>query len=324
MFKLRPALYTVLMLALAGNACASVCADMDLQAHRGSENFPENTPASVAGAYREGFDSAEIDVQMLKDREWVVHHDLLTGRVIRGRLPLPVLVMNSQGWDNAHVLNRDKSSSSLKAPFATDMLKVMAASANKGKKLNIEIKGKYACADVLSIAGLVSQKAPAGSWMYSSVDLDALRCLRADDKDVYLGVVVAPESDKSLVELKKRVGEKLYGDVVRKITGMTDPAKFYETIGNRNMMSETGIANIAKLGNAGIHIDALMLSRNQDIIRIAKKNGLKVYTYFEGTDENHVRTISDIYKQTGLKPQGMVINSAWGLTCSALKQAGVL
>ena len=59
---------------------ARQCSDFNLQSHRGSVRYPENSLNAVIDAIDNNFDVIEIDVRITRDNVWVVHHDARTGR----------------------------------------------------------------------------------------------------------------------------------------------------------------------------------------------------------------------------------------------------
>lgn len=68
---------------------------MKVQAHRGAGNAPENSLSALRNAYFGTWDGVETDLQLLGDGSLVVHHDLLTGRVVDTGQSLPVRQMNA-------------------------------------------------------------------------------------------------------------------------------------------------------------------------------------------------------------------------------------
>ena len=170
----------------------------------------------------------------------------------------------------------------------------------------------------------VAALAPRDGYFFSSIDIDALHCLRRMDESAYLGVIVAPEPDNSIAEIRKHLGEQGYAVFRAQIRArIGDPEELYAIAGNRNLLTQEGIASIAKLGNVGIHIDAATLARSPNTFRLAQKAHLQVQTYFQGTDESHVDTLSELYKSTGQRPDSLIINGDWKAACQRLKQKGL-
>jgi len=59
------------------------------------------------------FDAVELDLRLLKDNAWVLHHDPLVGRVVRpdlgeanGQKIKSPEALTSSAWANAQVLDR--------------------------------------------------------------------------------------------------------------------------------------------------------------------------------------------------------------------------
>lgn len=185
----------VLCLAPLTHAFAA-CGPIGMHAHRGSATFPENSLPAVTAALDGRFDAAEIDLQLLKDRRWVLHHDAATGRIVKHGANSPVSLFGSADWQAARMLDRQGRSTREAPPFFDAVVSAAAPRLRPdGKQLNIEIKGKYACEDIRKAVAEVERMAPAGSWFFTSVDMDALRCIRHSHQDVYLGVIVAPEPE---------------------------------------------------------------------------------------------------------------------------------
>ncbi len=83
------------------------CYDREIQSHRGLNNKPENSRASIIHAIDNGFNVVEIDVMQLRDGTWVLHHDTKTGRAT----VMPVELSNSKisrlrpkDWNKLHAL----------------------------------------------------------------------------------------------------------------------------------------------------------------------------------------------------------------------------
>jgi glycerophosphoryl diester phosphodiesterase len=80
---MRAALAAVTVAALPLSAVGA-CQGMVLHAHHGAPDAPENSPSGARMAFEGGWEGAEIDIQQLRDKSWVLHHDLLLGRTSIG------------------------------------------------------------------------------------------------------------------------------------------------------------------------------------------------------------------------------------------------
>ncbi len=307
-------------LAFAWPASAENCGSIDLQAHRGSATQPENTTEAMLAAFREGYTTAELDIQRLKTGQWVLHHDILTGRAVKTKASRPVPMLKDVDWEGARAIARDGKVSNITPSFFEDMVNATAPELKAGKKLNVEIKGRFECGAIRAARKVLAEKAPPQSWAFSSVDIEALECIRAVDSKVYLGVVVAPEPDKSLARVRQQIGDMAYRLLRAELRQHGNPEAFYEEIGNRGLLNENGMSRIAEL-QAGLHIDASTLYRDPEILSIAKKKKVKVYTYYDGNDSGHIRTLSRLKADTGLVPEGMITNEDFDKTCRAIKEA---
>lgn len=129
---------TLFALALQASTCA--CEPPLVMGHRGSgvsnaENpFAENTVASIEQAFVDGAEYAELDVQLTRDGEVVLHHDFALDDTtnLKGCLA---------DYDYASLATADATRGSAAAPASIPLLAdVIAAARARGGKLNIEIK----------------------------------------------------------------------------------------------------------------------------------------------------------------------------------------
>ena len=80
--KKNKAAALALLLTMCSGLAHAECLGMKVQAHRGAGNAPENSLSALRNAYFGTWDGIETDLQLLGDGSWVVHHDVLTGRVV--------------------------------------------------------------------------------------------------------------------------------------------------------------------------------------------------------------------------------------------------
>ncbi|MGL4848350.1 MAG: glycerophosphoryl diester phosphodiesterase membrane domain-containing protein [Clostridium sp.] len=109
--------------------------EVEITAHRGSSNAPENTMAAVKEAVKEGADYAEIDVMTTKDNEVVLFHDKTLKRIDGTNRKIKEMDLDevSEVDAGSYYSNAYKGE---KIPTLEEILKE-----SKGKiKLNIELK----------------------------------------------------------------------------------------------------------------------------------------------------------------------------------------
>lgn len=308
--SIKKALVSALFLSLiVSEAAYARCGSLEIQAHRGDSSHPENSVSAVVAALNGTHDAAEIDLQMLGDGKWVLHHDVVTGRVIRTGSARPVSMLSSVQWRQANLLDRKGNATTEPPPFWEDLVKAAAPLLReKGKRLNVEIKGKYECAAILQAASKIAVSVPTKNWMISSVDLDALRCVRRTYPDVYLGLVVAPEISQDDPTRKKasQLLEKA-GQLGSKIKQKAEST--YEQSLNRQHLTQDGLKSIVReLGNAGIHLDAATLKQRPSLLGWIKNSGLKVMVY-----GGFARSLPLAWKQ---ELDGMIVDEKPSAVCS--------
>jgi len=326
----RKRLFAIFLLALhqitATVSIASECRDIELQAHRGSFKYPENTTEGVIQAFKDQFETVEIDIQQLRDGPWVLHHDLFTGRAVK--IPklalwhLPASEITASQWRSGQMLDRDKKPTMFNPSFLVDTLSKADSYLKSGKKLNIEIKGSYPCSVVTLIFGALKNTDPK-SYFFSAVDPQVLSCIRRINKTVYLGLIVAPEPDSFLAGPNSAALLGAYRSQTERMSKY-NPFKLYDKFGNRDLMTKAGLADLALHGINGIHTDVQFLIEKPDTLRWIKERRMKVYTYGVGPDPQHIEKVASLFNATKLKPNGMIINGDAAQTCDALRRAGIV
>lgn len=302
----------------------SRCNGIELHAHRGHFSHPENTLEAVLKALDGGFDAAEIDIQLLADKKWVLHHDPVVGRVIKTTGIVPVSSMTSQTWREASVVDRQGSTAPEKPAFFEEVLQSTDSSAsNELSKLNIEIKGKYQCTDIRNAAFQLQNSKFSRSSFFTSIDLEALRCLRVIDSNRYLGVIVAPEI--SSVQTKSTPINSLISTLKLQAPEALRKAEAkYSNVFNRSLLSENEFNRLKNsFGNVGVHLDVSTLNKYPQLIIHAQRSGIKIYTYSSLGDIFHSKLILEIKRISNLVPSGAVIDGNPSLFCRRLEAAGL-
>lgn len=189
------------------------CSNFELQAHRGSVRYPENSMLAVADALDNDFDVVEIDVQLTSDSVWVAHHDAYTGRetgtVDNKRRKISHINYELE-WNK--VRHRDMKTGLLTStvpPSFRVLAHIFKEYAKPHQKLNIEIKGSAHHSDLEMLDYLAFSIIGSGAYFYSSLDLDNLKKMRKINEDVYLSFIQGPAKKSIQIltsNLKKAAG----------------------------------------------------------------------------------------------------------------------
>lgn len=289
------------------------CADMSVHAHRGHPEFPENSLSAVRRAWSSGeYDAAEIDVQLLRDGVWVLHHDPITGRVVSGLGKARTAKLDSRQWKHATMLGHKGQPTGESAPFFSEVLN---AAHEDGGKLNIEIKGKYSCTSIQALYKQVASSLSYESYFFTSMDKNALTCLRQTDSKLYLGLVVSPDfegtkakySDK--INWAKSIAER-YGVNTKKVGEKAEQVA--REIGNEKYLDSNGISQLSReIGKPfGMHMDVTSLKQHLSTMLEASAEGVSIYTYSRIGEEKHLQILREINSQYKWRPTGVIVDDA--------------
>lgn len=295
------------------------CGNLDLQAHRGAPGLPENSLGAVTAALNDpNYGGVEIDVQLLRDGYWVLHHDLTTGRMVQGVGVRQVSQLESGHWHGATLAGTNRRPS-----FLGEVLEAFKSNRQDHQRLNIEIKGNFACAAVSQLDSELSGFLTPGSWIYSTPSQSVAECLAQSNPKAYIGLVIAPEDD-SLEEkhggladaargLGKRFGldtsalEQKARDTYRRVSGLealSDPA------------ARSRLASMLA-GRGGVHIDVRTLENNLAAVADLQSKGLSLYTYGATGDAAHAAALQRVRAQN-LTVNGAIIDEEPAAFCSRL------
>ena len=275
------------------------CLGMVLHAHRGGPDAPENSLSSVRQAVQGPWDGAEIDIQQLRDGNWVLHHDAQLGRTtsLRGRR---VADLDSTMWKEIRLKDRKGRITSEGAPFLGDVSEM--AGAQNGKVLNVEIKQSNGdCGPARQAAGTLSQAMPNGQWFLTSIDRRQLQCARQFDRTGYLGQIVldpqalASDSDNRWARLN---ANRLKPPVL----DQTWLSRLQQDVGKP----------------VGVHIDINTLLANPGLLPAARAMGIPVFTYDLTSDKEHAQALLAAKRQSGLLPSGAIINGRPDAFCQLM------
>ncbi len=292
----------VLAAALPWSGASAACLGMQVHAHRGAPALPENSLASIRAAYAGAWDGVEIDMQRLKDGTWVLHHDLLTGRTVSGVGRKAVLQLSSDQWRDARLTG---AGGGTPPPFLTDALRVAAA--QPAKTFNAELKVIYRdCAPVSKLVAGMKAALPHGNWMITSAFPEALRCVRGTDRQGYLGLIVFDPRHAQSPGSNPLAGTPL-GKVVSQRAAPPQ-------------LTHQWLANLAATVGApvGVHVDALTLAANPQLLRDAAAQSVRVFVYAVGGDAALAQQLRATKQREGYLPSGVIIDGDAQAFCRAV------
>jgi glycerophosphoryl diester phosphodiesterase len=292
------ALRDLLLLAalLAAGSAQAECQGMVLHAHRGSAAAPENSLAAVRLAFEGEWDGAEIDIQQLRDRQWVLHHDAQLGRTtsLQGR---SVRDLDSATWREVRLKDRQGKVGAEPAPFLSDVLGSVAE--REDKVLNVEIKQFNGSCDAAQQAVAVLHRGqPAGRWFLTAIDRRQLQCARKADPHGYLGQIALDAQ-----ALARENGARTLARSVN--------APVLDTAWLRRLQQDVG-------SPVGVHVDINTLAANPGLLADAKALQLPVFSYHLGSDREHAEALKAYASRSGLWPSGAIIDGAPSAFCSLL------
>jgi len=239
------------------------CGNYQLQSHRGSVRYPENSINAVVDALDNGFDVVEIDVQVTRDGVWVVHHDKRTGRetgTVDNVQRKIERIRYSKEW--GYLRTRDRNSGQLSDTVPPDfraMSKAFASNAGPGKKLNIEIKSDAPSGDLEMLDYLAFTTIGQGRYYYSSLSLRTLERMRNINSQVFLSFIQSP-AEQSMKLLKAQIekgasSDNLYQENQERIENIAGVA--FRRYKEKRYDSHAGINTLRKAlkRNFGMAID---------------------------------------------------------------------
>lgn len=272
--------------ALAGVAYAD-CKGLVLHAHRGTSDQPENSLSAIKQALKGSWDGVEIDLQQLRDRQWVIHHDPVLGRTTSlARRNLADL--DSTVWREVRLKDRQGRVTSEPAPFLADTLQSLTPF--EGKVVNAEIKqGFKNCEASQQAVAAMNQGRPSGQWFLTSVERRHLQCARQADPQGYLGVIVLDPQGLALSDPRTaRTASRLSAPVI-------------DSAWLRRLQQEVAPP-------VGVHVDINTLHANPGLLADARLLNLPVFTYHLGADRDHAQALRQTAQRSGLWPSGAIID----------------
>lgn len=186
------------------------CSNFNLQSHRGSIRYPENSLNAVIDAIDNNFDVIEIDVRITGDDVWVVHHDARTGRetgTVDNKQRKIESIRYAKEW--GFLRHRDQQTGLLTGDVPPSF-KALATTFSRYRKphqkLNIEIKSRASVADLKMLDYLAYQYIGTNNYFFSSLELRNLTRLRDINPDIYIMYIQSPSKvsmNKLAADLKR-------------------------------------------------------------------------------------------------------------------------
>lgn len=289
---------------------------IDVYAHRGHYNYPENSLTSILMGALGGFDGVEIDVMLTRDGYWVVHHDSISGRATgrRDGKNLRISRIKGKDWNTLVVRDKDGNLTNERAPYAIDVFKQWAQTRQAGQQLNIEIKEDADLVELAQLNRMVVSSLPQGSYFYSSLEFDVLKSMREVNSSVYLGYVWEPDG-KSINEVK-RVARKasksdvLYQKYSRAINWVSDYEARRRSRSKSNKYSAKKVRH-ALGANSGLHVDIRSFVRAPTIYTRSKAAGLaRVATYSINGTEYHQSQLQGLNHSGRALPDAVIMDTS--------------
>lgn len=299
------------------------CSNFELQAHRGSVRYPENSMLSIADALDNDFDVIETDVQLTSDSVWVVHHDAYTGRetgtVDNKRRKIS---HTNYEYEWSKLRHRNMKTGVLidtVPPSFRTIAYVFNKYAKPYQKLNIEIKGRVHQSDLEMLDYLAFAIIGQGSYFYSSLELDNLQKMRQINENVYLSFIQEPakESINLLVEgLKNAAGsDPIYlRNEEYLVKAQKTVTRFYR---ENRYDSVQGLKIIQKSlkDNYGMALDIRhYVQSGARFKRIASTKNINLATYTINSQEYHQKELLRL--KESLRPDSVIIDASVYSFCS--------
>jgi glycerophosphoryl diester phosphodiesterase len=285
-------------LALLGQGLVHAgCHGLVLHAHRGAPAAPENAMSGLQQAWSGDWDGAEIDVQTLRDGQWVLHHDPRLGRTtsLQGRASTD---LGPEAWREIRLKDRQGRLTAESPPFLSDVVSQLAE--RDDKVLNIEVKQlNPSCPGVQGLAESLRRSRADGRWFLTAIARPVLQCARRGDPQGYLGqIVIDPQA---LARSNPRTAA----------AASRTPAPRVDRAWLQGLQSEVGKP-------VGVHVDINTLEANPQLLRDALALGMPVFSYHLGADRDHAAALRRHARQSGLLPTGAIIDGAPGAFCELL------
>lgn len=303
---------------LSTQACA-----LDLVAHRGHIDYPENSLSGVKAAFSAGFSKVEVDIMRLRDGTWVLHHDVTTGRASGFADGRSAAVNTLTAADFSRLRVRDPKTFQLtgeNAPTLPALVNGVSSVMTDQQRLQIEFKSGASVQELAAIDRTLSGTL-GRRYEYVAQDIELLAQLRQLNPWVYLGVIEVPAST-SMLELSR---QKTDAQGINQGVKSTHLSRRLEQRAQEayrrtraNWLTPSGMATIQqRLGsNAGIHVDHAALIQQTGAVERAAKLNIPLYTYTVTGHAPHLSSLSQLKNKRAM-PDGAIVDDTHIKVCSA-------
>ena len=290
-----------LLLCMTGTAARADCLGMKVHAHRGAGNAPENSLSALRNTYFGTWDGVETDLQLLGDGNWVVHHDLLTGRVVDTGSPRTVKQLRADDWRAASMKQHGVVTPET-PPFVSDIADL--ATAFPGKTLNAEIKDVVpSCAPIGALVAQLRTGIKHGNWFLTSGVPNNLACARRADPQGYLGLLVFDARHAQAAAGANRVS--------RFIAKNARAAKLDKPWLQR-VQKQIGMP-------VGVHVDARSLDANPALLADAASLNMPVFVYAVDGDSALAASLLRAQQRSHRLPSGVILDGNPETFCSMMR-----
>jgi glycerophosphoryl diester phosphodiesterase len=303
---------------------ARQCSGFELQSHRGSIRYDENSTNAVLDAIDNNFDVIEIDVRVTRDDVWVVHHDAYTGRET-GTVDNKRRKIESMNYKKewGYVRHRNHISGLLTddvPPSFSKLASRFARFKHDHQQLNIEIKSK-ASVDELKLLDYIAYKyLGEGNYYFSSLEMRNLTRMRDINPDIYLVYIQSPAKTSMNIlatSIKRGAGsDPIYQRNKEQLESL-------QALGNRRHRvtrydSPLNLDKLTKLlkRNFGYTLDIRHYQQSAKGLKpSAQARGIKLATYSINGHDYHEQTL--LAQRAKDRPDSVIIDDTVYGFCTA-------
>lgn len=309
---------------------ARQCSGFNLQSHRGSIRYAENSVNAVIDAIDNNFDVIEIDVRITRDDVWVVHHDARTGRetgtVDNKRRKIESMSYKNE-WGYLRLRNQVTGllSDDLPASFR-ELASTFSRYRKPHQKLNIEIKSNASINDLKMLDYLAYEYIGGGNYFFSSLEMRNLTRMRDINPDIYLAFIQSPAKasmNKLASDLKRGAGsDPIYERNKEQLESL-------QALGNRyhrekRYDSPLQLDKLAKQlkRNFGYVLDIRHYKQTAARLKpSAKARGIMIATYSINGHDYHERSL--LAQSRSVRPDSVIIDDTVYGFCSVFELPNV-
>lgn len=302
---------------------ARQCSDFNLQSHRGSVRYPENSLNAVIDAIDNNFDVIEIDVRITRDNVWVVHHDARTGRetgTVDNKQRKIESINYAKEW--GYLRHRNQETGLLTNDIPPSF-KALASTFSRYRKvqqkLNIEIKSRASINDLKMLDYLAHQYVGENNYFFSSLELRNLTRLRDINPDIYMMFIQSPSKismNKLAADLKRGAGsDPIYERNKEQLESIQSYAnrRHRETRYDRPIKLASLTKKLKR--NFGYVLDIRHYQQSAAQLKVtAKAQGIDIATYSINGHDYHEQTL--LAQSKRLRPDSVIIDDSVYGFCS--------